>query len=207
MSQPQYPQPQQPGWGGQQPGFGAPQPQPQPPKKPVGKIVGLGCLGVVVLFVLIGIAAALGGGDGDKNEDNAGTAKNTAPTAAAPEKTDAAVEPEPTAEAAPVKITAKKTTFSKSVLADGSDYTSVKITITNNSGKAISVNPLYFSITDNYGTRHEAELGVDEQQIDTANLAPGENMTGTVTGKGGFTPKYVTYTENLFGDPMRANVS
>lgn len=82
MSQPQNPQPQQPGWGGpqqpgqpqpgwaapQQPGYGTPPFQPQPPKKSnTGKIIGFGCLGVVALFVLIGIIGAIAssGGSGD----------------------------------------------------------------------------------------------------------------------------------------------
>ncbi|UUU21705.1 hypothetical protein [Streptomyces sp. DSM 40750] len=67
----QHPQ-QQPGWGQQQPqqppypqqpGWGAP---PPPPKKtPVGMIVGFGCLGIVVLFVFLGIVGAVVGGDSD----------------------------------------------------------------------------------------------------------------------------------------------
>nr|WTB31855.1 hypothetical protein OG781_22320 [Streptomyces sp. NBC_00830] len=82
MSQQQYPQPQQPGWNGPQqsgqpqPGWagpGAPQqqwgaPQQPPKKRSAGKIVGFGCLGVVALFVIIGIAAAAGGGSGDSTD-------------------------------------------------------------------------------------------------------------------------------------------
>ncbi|MFE4423879.1 hypothetical protein [Streptomyces sp. NPDC056817] len=73
MSQQQYPQQPQPGWGGpQQQGYGAPPFQPQPPKKSkAGKIFGFGCLGVVALFVLIGIAAAAGGGNGDPTDTGA----------------------------------------------------------------------------------------------------------------------------------------
>ncbi|MET9472521.1 hypothetical protein [Streptomyces sp. NPDC002922] len=73
MSQQQYPQQPQPGWvGPQQPGYGTPPFQPQPPKKSkAGKIVGFGCLGVVALFVLIGIAAAAGGGNGDSTDTGA----------------------------------------------------------------------------------------------------------------------------------------
>jgi hypothetical protein len=82
MSQQQYPQQPQPGWGGSQqpqPGWGGPQQQiygtppfqPQPPKKSkAGKIVGFGCLGVVAFFVLIGVAAA-GGGNGDSTDTGA----------------------------------------------------------------------------------------------------------------------------------------
>ncbi len=61
----QYPQ-QQPGWGGpqQQPGWGAPPPSP-PKKNRAGKIVGLGCAGIVGLFVVGGIISAATGGDSD----------------------------------------------------------------------------------------------------------------------------------------------
>ncbi|MGW4569406.1 DUF4352 domain-containing protein [Streptomyces sp. NPDC004561] len=204
MSQQQYPQPQQPGWGGPQGGMGMP---PQPPKKSAGKIIGFGCLGVVALFVVIGIIGALAGGGGGKSDDKAGSAKSGAPSATAKKHDTSTGSKQPAAKPAPVQITAKKTAFSKSVLADSSSYTSVTITVTNHSGKKLSVNPLYFAITDSHGTKHTAELGVDDKQIDTVDLAPGENISGTVTGKGVFTPKYVTYTEDLFGDPIRADVS
>ncbi|MEU9473611.1 DUF4352 domain-containing protein [Streptomyces avermitilis] len=200
----QYPQ-QQPGQYPQQ-GWGAPAPQP-PKKSSAGKIVGFGCLGVLALFVLLGIIGAIVSGGDSKTDDKAGAAKSSAPTAAASKKSDTSNESKPAAKAAPVKMTAKKAAFSKSVLADSSDYTSVAITITNNSDKTISVNPLYFTITDTGGTKHTAELGVDDKQIDTVELAPGENISGTVTGKGSFTAKYVTYTEDLFGDPVRTDVS
>jgi hypothetical protein len=39
------------------------------------------------------------------------------------------------------------------------------------------------------------------------DLAPGEKTTGVITGKGAFTPKYVTCTDGLFGDDVRGDVS
>ncbi|MGW2465897.1 hypothetical protein [Streptomyces bauhiniae] len=85
-------QPQQPGWNGPQPGQqphgwagpGAPQqwgPPPQPPKKAgVGKILGLGCLGIIGVFVLIGIiAAVIGGGSGDDSGKDAPAAASSTP--------------------------------------------------------------------------------------------------------------------------------
>ncbi|GAB2863677.1 hypothetical protein GCM10027074_33670 [Streptomyces deserti] len=209
---PQQPQ-QQPGYGYPAPGYGAPVPQP-PKKRSFAKIAGLGCGGILALFVIIGVAAS-GGSDGSsdsKSSDKSVTAKEPqreekieGPAEKAPAEDKPAKE-EPAAQG-PVKVTAKKTGFSKSILADSSDYTSVLITITNNGDEQLDVNPLYFSITDADGTKHTAELAVDENQIDTVKLAPGENISGTITGKGKFSPKYVTYTDGLLGDSIRADVS
>lgn len=218
MSQ-QYP-PQQPGWGQQpqqpyppQPGWGAP-PPPPPKKTPVGMIVGLGCLGIVVLFVILGAIGAVIGSDdkaskGTSVSANSDANKDEEPAAEEEPAKDEPAEEPAEEEAAPepaVKITAKKTAFTPSILADGSAYTSVKVTIKNNSDEQISVNVLYFEITDSKGTKHSAELGIDENQIDTVKLAPGENVTGSITGKGKFDPTHVTYTQFL-EDPVRVAVS
>ncbi|MFJ3835513.1 hypothetical protein ACIPY6_08340 [Streptomyces sp. NPDC090054] len=69
------------------------------------------------------------------------------------------------------------------------------------------MNPLYFTLTDTSGGKHTVELGVDEDQIGTVELAPGENITGTVTGKGKWTAKSVSYTDGLIGKAVRADVS
>lgn len=157
-------------------------------------------LGAVAGFVLIGgCGAAVSGGDsGEKTAD---------PAVVSTEKPgDKKTDDEPAKKESPVKISAENTTFAKSILADGSSYTSVKVTIANDGKSEISVNPLYFTITDTNGTKHTAELGVDENQMETTDLQPGENITGVVTGKGDFQPKYVTYTDGLFSDGLRANV-
>jgi hypothetical protein len=68
MSQQQYP-PQQPGWGGPQQPFGQPPFAPPPPKKAgAGKVIGLGCLGLVGLFVLIALISAVAGGGSSSND-------------------------------------------------------------------------------------------------------------------------------------------
>ncbi|RNL73879.1 DUF4352 domain-containing protein [Streptomyces sp. I6] len=91
---------------------------------------------------------------------------------------------QPTEGDTPVELMAEKTDFTPTVLHDGSDYTSVLVTVSNNGDKEISVNPLRFSLTDTTGTKHTATLAVDKNQIDTVTLAPGENASGTITGKG-----------------------
>jgi hypothetical protein len=196
MSQ-QFPPPGQP-----QPGYGYP-PPPQPKKNNVGKIIGFGCLGVVGLFVLLAVVGALiGGGKDDKAKEPAAPAAASSAPAKAPDAKPA--EPE---KKAAVTVVAKKAEFKKTILAQDDGYTSVSVTVTNNSSKAINVNPLYFAITDTNGTKHNAALGVDKDQIGTVELAPGENVTGAVTGKGSWTAKSVTYTDGLIGDSVRANVS
>lgn len=82
-------QPPQPGWAGpqqpygQQP-YGQPPVQPEPPKKKLGagKIVGLGCLGVVGLVVVIGIAATVAGGSGSGDTKTSAGTKTTATASA-----------------------------------------------------------------------------------------------------------------------------
>ncbi|WP_326730249.1 DUF4352 domain-containing protein [Streptomyces phaeochromogenes] len=211
MSQPpQYP-PQQPGWGGQpqqpwpgqQPAWGAPPPPPPRRKNYAGWIVA-GILSAVAVIAVIG-AVSNGDSSSDDDKGRAASGETRVDEPRAPVEDD--VQEEAPAAKAPVKVTAAKTGFTASILADGTNYTSVKVTVTNNGDEPISVNPLYFAITDTGGTKHASELGVDSGQIDTVDLAPGENVSGTVTGKGRFTPKYVTYTDGLIGDSVRSNVS
>ncbi|MEU5251106.1 DUF4352 domain-containing protein [Streptomyces longwoodensis] len=193
--------PNQPTWP---PGGDGPPPQP-PKKTTVGKVIGLGCAGVIGLVVLIGVIAVAGGGDGDKDDRTTSSAPATVPDAG--RTADDLPEPDDAKAESSVTLKARKTSFSKSILASDAAYTSVLVTLTNNGDEPLDVNPLFFSITDTDGTKHTHELAVDEQQIDTVTLAPGENISGTVTGKATFTPKYVTFTNGFLGDSYRANVS
>ncbi|MEU1088990.1 DUF4352 domain-containing protein [Streptomyces sp. NPDC005892] len=164
-------------------------------------------MGIVGLIVVIAIIGALVSSGGDSSDD---TSKPPATTGdAKPGSDDAKADEakEEPAKKAPVVVTAKKVAFKKSVLAQGDDYTSVQVTLTNNGDKDLDVNPLYFTVTDTSGSKHTAELGVDEGQMELVKLAPGENVTGTITGAGTFTPKYVTYTDGLLGDSVKGDVS
>lgn len=177
---------------------------PEPPKKRgIGRIVAVGCAGVVALFAVVAVIAAVAAG-GDP-EDSGGSTSGGASASGKDNRQDEADTKK--AQEGPVKIAAKRTTFAKSVLAGDGDYTSVLVTVTNDGDETIGVNPLYFTLTDTDGTKHTVELGADEREIGAVDLAPGENISGTVTGKGAFTARYVTYTDGLLGDPIRADVS
>lgn len=180
-----YPAPQQPHPG---PYAGGPGPyQTPPPKKRMSAwaVAGIAFGGVFAFLVLLGAIA--GGGDTTRADDKPASKSSAAAEPAREEKGDASAESEP-APQSPVKIAAKKTAFAPSILHDGGAYTSVQVTITNNGDKKISVNPLYFSVTDTSGSKHTAELGVDENQMDTTDLAPGENMTGVITARAASRP-------------------
>jgi hypothetical protein len=73
----------------------------------------------------------------------------------------------------------------------------------------LEVNPLYFSITDTRGFKHDGSsaLADYEGQIATTELAPKEKAAGMVCAKGRFTPKVVAMTNPLFSETARAAVS
>ncbi|MEV6570137.1 DUF4352 domain-containing protein [Streptomyces sp. NPDC051577] len=192
---------QQPPYDNQPPpGYGYSPPQPPPRKSGAGKIVGFSCLGIVGLVVVLAVAGSMLGDDTDDK-----TVKPSAAGASAVEAGGPGAGREAGEEVAHHGHGESRGVQTERV-AQG-DYTSVSVTVTNNSTKQISVNPLYFAITDTAGTKHGPELGVDEAQIDTVDLAPGENVTGVISGKGRFTAKKVTYTDDLLGDGVRADVS
>ncbi|MCG3042277.1 DUF4352 domain-containing protein [Streptomyces sp. S1A] len=196
----------------QQWGPGRPQ-QPMPPapqkKAGAGKIIGFGCLGVIAFFAVIGvIGAALGAGGDENAEKPAASAAPKEPGGGEKkEKSEEKPREEPEEEApAPIQVTAEAADFRPTILADGEEYTSVLVTVVNNSAEKVGVNPLYFEVTAADGSKYDVELAADERQIDTVELTEGEKVTGTVTVKGKIEPKTVTFTDGLFGDSIRADV-
>lgn len=232
-------QPEQPYGGqsqppyGQQPGYGYPQQPPQPygqqppppygyaappppPKKSnAGKIIGIGCGGVVLLgLALFACGAAVTGAS--KSGDKKDTGITVPPASGAPSAPNAApMQPAPGNSEAPagttdknadVVLTASPTAFKPSVLAQGADYTSVQVTIVNNAAKEVDVNVFYFEVTAQDGTRKQIELAAAEDQIDTVKLAKGEKVTGTITVKGKITAKTVHFRNGLIGKQYSAPV-
>ncbi|ATZ26954.1 Telomeric repeat-binding factor 2 [Streptomyces lavendulae subsp. lavendulae] len=196
------------------PPYGYPVP-PQPPKKNnVGKIIGIGCGGLIGLSLLLAACGAIiGGNDAFKKGAKDGAKSVSMPAVSAP----AAAPPgsAPAASGTPaskpvakqdVELTATPAEFNASVLAQGDDYTSVQVTVVNNGDKEVSVNILYFEVTAADGTRKTAELGAAGDQIDTVTLAKGEKVTGAVTVKGKITAKTVYFKNGLLGKSYSTSV-
>lgn len=153
MSQPQYPPPS----GPPQPGWAAPPPAPR--KSAAGKIIGFGCLGIVLLFVLIGIVAVAasggGGGGGDDPKPGAGRASTDAPAGNDDDSTREATGP-----TGDVKLTACE-------IEAFTTWPSAKLTITNRSSKTSNY-MVQVEFVDAKGTR------IGEGFAATNNLRPGQ---------------------------------
>ncbi|MFF4182224.1 hypothetical protein ACFYZ9_03455 [Streptomyces sp. NPDC001691] len=87
-------QPQHPGWAGPQQPYGqqpyGPPFQPQPPKKGpgAGKVIGLGCLGLVGVAVALGVVAAAVSGSGANDSGRSASKSTTGNKPAAGAKDD-----------------------------------------------------------------------------------------------------------------------
>jgi hypothetical protein len=107
----------------------------------------------------------------------------------------------------PIKLTAKKTAFSPSVLNGGGDFSCAKVTITNQTTENVDVNPLDFSITGTDKVRHDpfSGFGEHEEELGAVTLAPEEKATGAVCAEGDFTPAIVSF-DPAFAEGARAEV-
>lgn len=159
-------------------------------------------LGSVAGLVLIGGISSAASGGGDEKTASPAVVSTEKPS---DEKTDKPAKKEKKAET-PIKLSGVVVPFKAGPLSDGGKHTAVKITLVNDSDDSVSVNPLYFTITDTNGTKHPTELGEMSDTLHHIEVAPGENVSGVITGKGDFQPKYVTFTENGFGEALRGNV-
>jgi hypothetical protein len=80
----------------------APQPQPEPPKKrSKGKMAGLGCVGVIGLFVFGGIVSAIAGGGSDTGSGKSDGAGAVKPAASASSSAPASKASKPAASKTP----------------------------------------------------------------------------------------------------------
>ncbi|MEU5218509.1 DUF4352 domain-containing protein [Streptomyces sp. NPDC020807] len=128
------------------------------------------------------------------------------PQAAAP-ASKPAEKPRPKAtEQPPVTVTAARAPFKKTVLHKSDDYTSIKVTVTNNTDERISVNPLYFEVKDADGVKHNTEIFGGETDLHAVDLYQGEKASGTITVKGTITAVKVYYRKDGFGTSYSAPV-
>jgi hypothetical protein len=181
MSLPQYPSPSgppagppQPPAGWQQPGWAGPQPQPR--KSGAGKILGFGCLGIVLLLLVIGILGAVASGGGGDPMPGASRASTDSPG-----KTGRSGAEGPTGD---VRIAACEIeSFTK--------WPSAKVTITNRGSKTSNY-MIQVEFLDANGTR------ISEGFAATNNLRPGriakETAQGTAEASGRVTCRVTEVT-------------
>ncbi|MFJ4849167.1 FxLYD domain-containing protein [Streptomyces sp. NPDC088733] len=181
MSPPQYPPPS----GPPQPGWAAPPPAPR--KSGAGKIVGFGCLGIVLLFVLFGIVAVAvsGGSSDDDPKPGASRASGDAPAMKAEDGVaEAETEPEPAGPTGDVTLTACE-------IEPYTTWPSAKLTITNRSSKTSNY-MVEVEFVDAKGTR------ISEGYAATNNLRPGrtakEEAQGTAEATGKVTCRVTEVT-------------
>lgn len=107
-----------------------------------------------------------------------------------------------------IKLAAVRTAHKPGPLDTGGAFSCVRVTVVNQSAKNLEVNPMYFSLVDTGGTKHEIDItaAAGNGQIDTTTLAPHEKAKGVVCGAGKFVPKIVAMTNPLFSEAARAEV-
>jgi hypothetical protein len=93
----------------------------------------------------------------------------------------------------------------------GQHLVSLNVIVDNQSGEAVSINPLNATLVDSQGLLHSAELGAaeDQAQIATMDLYPGERIQGWITFamEDGSTAAKVKYELDMFsGEHLEAEV-
>ncbi|GAA4916497.1 DUF4352 domain-containing protein [Streptomonospora salina] len=191
-----------------------PYPAPQPEKKPNYWLVGcFGCggalalvLGIVIIFAVI----VNTGGDDEAGGGSGGDSGDSAPEQGEGQGGDTApADEEPADSGAPVEITAESAEYQTTVLSDGDDYVAVNVTLTNNTGESLDVNPLYFSMEDADGQTVEADLfetTTQDDAFEALDLADGESESGVVLFPGSSEPVSVTHS-GVMGEAHTAEVS
>lgn len=167
---------------GYPPGGGYPPPRPAP--TPWGKILGIGCgLALLIMLVAGGCMAAAMFTVSEDSPDAQGPATGEPGTSEAPPLEE-------------TELTAGTTEFEPSPLYTGGEYTSVEVSVVNNSQEQLDINPLYFTMIDQEGQNHSSRTGVgmDENEIGAEKLSPGQATSGAVTVEGGdLTPERLIF--------------
>lgn len=199
------------------PPHGVSGPYPQPRRgMSTGAKFGVGCAVLAcLLFAFVGCTALLASSAPEGADRPSAAGGESAPAAdggteeagggPAPQEP----EEEEAGEDAPVVLTAARHEFAPSILHDGGEYTSVYVTVENRGDEDIDVNPLYFSVVAEDGTKKDTTdgLGMAEDQIDTLTLSPGQRAEGVITVAGAFTPASVEFAEVFgLGDTYTADV-
>lgn len=111
----------------------------------------------------------------------------------------------PEQQAPQVKLTAKAVEHKPDEFVTGGPYSCVRVQIANNSKGVISAGVEYLTITGTDGTKRVTAWMVDSRELDSVQLAPGENAKGVVCAEGEFTPQTVAFDD--FNHQARVQVA
>lgn len=164
------------------------------------KKVGIGCLGIIVFFVLIG-ALASSGGDSTSSTNNGGS------TTTQEAKKDYAAGETINLKNHQLTITSVNKNYSsgnpydKPQSSDNS-YVLVDVSIVNNGGGEIDVNPYGFKLEDESGTQRDNTWGgLADGKLESVTLSPGGKTSGKIVfeAKRGSSVLKLHYSPGLFG--------
>ncbi|MEU4356076.1 FxLYD domain-containing protein [Streptomyces virginiae] len=141
-------------------------------------MLGFGCLGIVGLIIIIGIAGALVGG----RDDTAGNASEPSQTAASPKAAGAASAKPPASKPAPPAGAEADVEITDCEVDSATKWAKADLTITNRSSKKSNY-MISVEFVNKAGTR------VGEAIAATNNLAPGQAAEETAQGLDQITDK------------------
>lgn len=156
----------------------------------VGKMLGLGCLGLFGLFVGLGvIGSMLGDSSTPSTSSTSPTDTGTdvpAPEAKAPEKTEYGVGDTIKLKDHEVVIASVDKDYSSGNMFDTpssseNTYVLVDVAITNTGKNPMSVDSYSFKLEDETGTQRNDVLAITDGRLQNVTLAPGGKTSGKIT--------------------------
>lgn len=182
-----------PGGHGATQGYGPPQEK----QTPWGRILGIGC-GVLLLLLLVG---------GGCTAIGLVLAQSGSPMGSGPGADDSGPLQQQEEGTGGAEVTAGRTDFEPGPLYSSGDFTSVDVSVRNEGGEPLDVNPLYFSVIDASGTLHSTSegIGMDARELDASTLVPGQSTSGVITVQGMVEADRVVF-EPFYGEPVETPV-
>lgn len=191
----------------------------------IGKIIGFGCLGIIVVFFGLAVLGSMM--NGSKSPTNTSSTSSTAANSSTAPSTSTAPAPAPastTKSAYGVGDTIKLSDREIVITSVDKDYSSgnqfdkprssdnsyvlIDVAFTNTGNKEISVNPYNFKLEDETGTQRDVTFAVADGPLESVSLSAGGKTSGKIAfeaKKDSATLKLI-YSPGLFSDDIIINL-